>query len=249
MARPLNARQLTGLDDTHLTTLSDGHRLQREAARAFAALQSDARDAGFDLAIASSFRSFSRQLFIWNAKASGARPVHDDAGRTVDMAQLSPVQRVHAILRYSALPGTSRHHWGTDMDVFDAAAIAPGYQVQLSPEEVAAGGLFDPLHTWLDARMGAGESHGFYRPYQTDRGGVAPERWHLSYAPLAIDCAAQFHGGIVTECWDCAEVTEALLLRDAVEAQLPQLLARYVEVSPDWCPAVGDSGVAPDARR
>ena len=43
--------------------------------------------------------------------------------------------------------------------------------------EVARGGVFDSLHSWLDARMAAGESHGFYRPYARDRGGVAPERW------------------------------------------------------------------------
>jgi LAS superfamily LD-carboxypeptidase LdcB len=245
MTRARNARQLTGLDDTHLVALPDGHRLQAEAARAFSALQSDARRAGFDLAIASSFRSFSRQLSIWNAKASGVRPVHDDLGRAVPMARLSPRERVHAILRYSALPGTSRHHWGTDLDVYDATAVAPDYKVQLTPQEVAPGGVFDALHTWLDARMAAGESHGFYRPYSSDRGGVAPERWHLSYAPLAIDCAAQFHRGMLTDCWDCEEAVPELLLREAVEADLPQLLARFVEVPLDWCPVQWKERAAP----
>jgi len=238
MARALNARQLTGLDDTHLVALPDGHRLQGEAALAFAALQSDARLAGFELAIASSFRSFSRQLSIWNAKASGRRGVHDDEGRPVAIASLTPAQCVHAILRFSALPGTSRHHWGTDLDVYDAAAIAPDYALELSPREVSPGGVFDPLHSWLDARMAAGESHGFYRPYSVDRGGVAPERWHLSYAPLALECATQLHSGIVTACWDCEEVAEELLLREAIEAELPQIMARYAQVPPDWCPAV-----------
>ena len=28
---------------------------------------------------------------------------------------------------------------------------------------------------------------GFFRPYATDRGGVAPEPWHLSYAPVAVE--------------------------------------------------------------
>lgn len=247
MASALNARQLTGLDESHLVALPDGHRLQRDAARAFAALQSDARQAGFELLIASSFRSFARQLSIWNAKAGGTRPVHDDHGCVVQMASLSPEQRVHAILRYSALPGTSRHHWGTDVDVYDAAAIEPGYQVQLAPQEVAAGGVFDPLHIWLDTRMAAGESRGFYRPYSRDRGGVAPERWHLSYAPLAVDCAARFHRDTVIQCWDCEEIAEALLLREVVEADLPRLLARYVDVPPDWCPALWDSGVASTA--
>lgn len=247
MASVLNARQLTGRDESHLVALPDGHRLQSGAAAAFATLQSDARRAGFELAIASSFRSFARQLSIWNAKASGSRPVHDDLGCAIPVLQLSPAERVHAILRYSALPGTSRHHWGTDLDVYDAAAVVPHYQVQLAPQEVAPGGVFDALHNWLDARMAAGESHGFYRPYNQDRGGVAPERWHISYAPLSIECAALLHRGLVAECWDCGETAEELLLRDALEAELPQLLARYVEVPPDWCPVHGLERAAPAA--
>ena len=56
MVRALTPRQLTGLDESHLVTLPDGHRLQGAVASAFAALQVDARQAGFELAIASSFR-------------------------------------------------------------------------------------------------------------------------------------------------------------------------------------------------
>ena len=88
MARQLNPRQLTGREETHLVELPCGHRLQAAAAAAFAQLQQDARSAGFDLAIASSFRSYSRQLLIWNGKASGLRKVHDDAGRDVDISAL-----------------------------------------------------------------------------------------------------------------------------------------------------------------
>lgn len=232
----LSVRQLTGLDESHLVTLPDGHRLQRAAARAFSALQEDARQAGFELAIASSFRSFSRQLSIWNDKASGLRPVYDDLDRAVAIEQLPPAQRVLAILRFSALPGTSRHHWGTDLDVYDAAAVAPDYRVQLSAGEVSAGGVFDPLHCWLDARMAAGESHGFYRPYDKDRGGVAPERWHLSYAPLSLACAAQFHSDMLRVCWNCEEAVAGIVLREEIEADLQHIMSRYVTVPQDWCP-------------
>ena len=119
--------------------------LQAEAAAAFAALQGDALAAGFDLAIASSFRSFERQCAIWNGKASGERPVYGDGGDVVELGELAPSDQVHAIMRFSALPGTSRHHWGSDLDVFDAAAVPKGYQLQLSMAEVAGGGRFDPL--------------------------------------------------------------------------------------------------------
>jgi len=236
MEAALSARQLTGLDESHLVALDCGHRLRDEAAQAFKALQAAARAAGFELAVASSFRSFARQLHIWNAKASGLRPVFNDRGQAVVMAGLPALEQLHAILRYSAIPGTSRHHWGTDLDVYDAAAIAPDYRLQLSPGEVATGGVFDPLHCWLDERMAAGKSHGFYRPYAADRGGVAPERWHLSYAPLSAGCALQMHSELLQSCWDGAEAGEPLLLRDAIESDLPQILARYVTVAEDWCP-------------
>ena len=237
MTSELKPGQLTGREETHLVSVADGHRLREEAAAAFSALQADARAAGFELAIASSFRSYQRQLTIWNGNASGARAVYDDADRPVPMAELPRLDQLHAILRYSAIPGTSRHHWGTDLDVYDAAAVTADYQVQLSPREVAAGGVFDPLHCWLDQRMAAGKSRGFYRPYRRDTGGVAPERWHLSYAPLAVTCAQQLTARLLIECWDCSEGGAALLLADEIRAALPQLMTRYVRVERNWCPA------------
>ncbi|MEE4145902.1 MAG: M15 family metallopeptidase [Halieaceae bacterium] len=239
MALTLDPAQLTGRAETHLSTLPSGHQLQAEAADAFLALREDALAAGFDLAIASSFRSYARQLAIWNGKASGQRRVHDDAGREVPMARLCPRDQLRAILRYSAIPGTSRHHWGTDLDVYDAAALPAGYRLQLSPQEVAPGGMFDPLHQWLDQRMERGESHGFYRPYARDRGGVAPERWHLSYAPLAAACGQRLNVAMLLACWreECREEEEPLLLADEIRAELAQIMADYVVVPPGWCPA------------
>ena len=70
----LNPQQLTGQDGDHLVTLPCGNRLQQEVALAFAALQADARAAGFELAIASSYRSFARQLAIWNQTPKWCAP-------------------------------------------------------------------------------------------------------------------------------------------------------------------------------
>ena len=237
MPQALTTRQLTGLDDSHLVTLPGGHRLQRAAAEAFEKLQADARRSGFELAIVSGFRSFERQLLIFNQKAAGLRPVHDDAGRAVAMAELAPPDQLRAILRFSALPGTSRHHWGTDLDIYDAAAVGADYQVRLEPEEVAPGGVFDPMHCWLDERIAAGESRGFYRPYTEESGGVAPERWHLSYAPLSVSCAGQLDSALLRQCWHCEPGGETLLLRSQIEASLDAILQRYVAVEESWCPA------------
>jgi LAS superfamily LD-carboxypeptidase LdcB len=140
-------------------------------------------------------------------------------------------------MRYSALPGTSRHHWGTDLDIYDAAALGERQAVQLVPEEVAPGGVFDPLHCWLDERMAAGRSHGFFRPYGVDRGGVAPERWHLSYAPLALECDRQFSADLLRACWDRELSRDGMLLSEEVDSALQEILQRYVAVAEDWCPA------------
>lgn len=235
MTATLNLAQLTGMDSSHLCSLPCGHQLRPAAAAAFQQLQRDAQAAGFELAIASSFRSFERQRLIWNGKASGQRPVHDDAGEPLALGQLTPQQQLYAMLRFSAMPGTSRHHWGTDVDVYDAAAVPAHYVVQLSPGEVAPGGIFDPLHEWLDERMARGESRGFYRPYNQDRGGVAPERWHLSYAPQALPCDGVLTRESLLHCWDTAPGAP-LLLRAELELELEVLLQRFVEVAPGWCP-------------
>lgn len=233
MTSRLTAQQLTGRDTSHLTTLACGNQLHALAANAFRALQAEARESGFDLSIASGFRSFERQCAIWNAKATGQRPVHDDNGHFIDLDALSPSARVHAIMRFSALPGTSRHHWGSDLDVFDAAAMPPGYQLALSPAEVAAGGLFDPLHCWLDTLMAKNQSHGFFRPYAVDRGGVAPERWHLSFAPLSRVCESACDSALFTSALEVADIE----LREAVAKDMNALLQRYVFVPENWCPA------------
>jgi hypothetical protein len=224
-------RQLVGLDDGHLAPLAGGGHLHPAAAAAFEALRADARAAGFDLAVASAWRGYARQLAIWNGKLAGERSVHDDAGRPVAMADLTLPEQLAAVLRFSALPGSSRHHWGTDLDVYDASALPAGVKPALTPDEVAPGAVFDALHCWLDERMAAGESHGFYRPYGVDRGGVAPERWHLSYAPLATRLAPRLTTALLLRSW--AEGGEPAGLSALVDA-LPGLLERYVAVPEGW---------------
>lgn len=182
----LEFSRVTGCDDGHLCHIDCGrgrHALTPATAAAFRRLAESASAEGFELAIASAHRDFQRQLSIWNAKASGHRPVLNECGEPIPIARLSARELVFAILRWSALPGTSRHHWGTDLDIYDAAAVAPTYRVQLTPGETVAGGVFGGLHRWLDRQIENGQALGFYRPYAEDHGGVAPEPWHLSYGP------------------------------------------------------------------
>lgn len=222
---------LFGLTDAHVILEPvSGQLMHPEALSAFDQLRRDARDAGFEPKVVSGFRGFERQRIIWNAKASGQRPVLDNAGRPVDLTRMSPDDIVFAILRWSALPGASRHHWGTDFDIIDAAAVGEDYQVQLTPDEVADEGVFGPFHCWLDERIAAGESRGLFRPYAEDRGGVAPERWHLSYAPRARELQDLLsEQALVDQILDCVP-DQQVALSECICARMPEIYARFIAV-------------------
>lgn len=176
---------LLGLDERALVESSLlACRVHRQMLDPLLFLAERAASAGFILKVASSYRSFDRQLLIWNNKARGLRPVLNDAGEVIDINSLSERDKVFAILRWSALPGASRHHWGTDIDVYGSVHIDPEYQLQLTLAETQGDGPFAEFHRWLDDELAQGNSD-FFRPYAQDRGGIAPEPWHLSYAPLA----------------------------------------------------------------
>lgn len=181
----MNIDILLGKTTEHLVPLEGTKFLvHHQMLRDFLKLQSKAKEEGFDLQIASAFRDYDRQLKIWNAKARGERPLLDDQERVLDYASLSPTEIVFAILRWSALPGCSRHHWGSDIDVFDANTQS-AEEIKLVPSECVGSGPASRLHDWLDQQMHEKNSFGFFRPYATDKGGVSPERWHLSHYPIA----------------------------------------------------------------
>ena len=218
-----------GLSQRHLVSRDD-ILLQVEALNAFEALVADARGAGLDLSVASSYRSFERQALIFNGKLRGERAVLDDNDRVLDRGQYSDAEWLYAILRFSALPGTSRHHWGTDLDVFDRSALRGDLELTVSESQT----LFADLHVWLDERMAKDKSCGFFRPYAVDRGGVSPEPWHLSYAPLAT----VYENTLVPNLWrevlaDLGDVLEGASL---IDRQLEVIFARFVAVPKGWCP-------------
>jgi LAS superfamily LD-carboxypeptidase LdcB len=217
----LDSEQLTGRTRTHVLELAELQcTLQPDAARAFVALRAAAQPAGIDLAAASSFRDFERQLAIWNDKFLGRRPLLGRDGTPLDPAVMTAQQTIAAILQWSALPGASRHHWGTEIDVIDRAALGDR-KAQLVPAEYAADGMFAKLDRWLTQHAG---SYGFYRPYDRDRGGVQPEPWHLSFAPVATAAMEALTLDVLSE----ALRDVALAGAEAVWPQLEQIHARYV---------------------
>jgi LAS superfamily LD-carboxypeptidase LdcB len=230
----LDLASLTGQTESHLCSPAEagglGARVHAKVVTPFVALREGAARAGFDLRILSGFRDFERQASIWNRKASGELPVLDSDAVAVDIRSLSERELVFAILRWSALPGASRHHWGTDLDIYDETARPPGYEVELIPEEVEPGGMFAPLHAWLDRRIAAGDAHGFFRPYDRDRGGVAPERWHLSHGPVA----SAFEEHLTLDRLRDTIAGSDLALKDAVLRHLEEIHERFVINTARW---------------
>lgn len=217
----ISTDMISGQTQDHLANLNDSCQLHTEIIVPFRAMQNAAAQDGIDLQVASGFRSYDRQLAIWNGKASGQRPLLDDQGQRVNFDALSDIEKVHAILRWSALPGCSRHHWGTDMDVWDASAVPEDYQLQLVPEEYQLNGPFHKLTCWLDKHA---EPYGFVRPYAVDKGGVAPEPWHLSYESVAKQFEVQLSTTFVKKILD----NTPLMLGDSVKSRLDDLFGRYI---------------------
>jgi LAS superfamily LD-carboxypeptidase LdcB len=218
----LNSQQLTGRSDSHVRELPElGSRLHADAIEPVLALRADAAKAGFDLAIASGFRDFDRQLGIWNAKFRGERALLDRDEQPLDASKLDERGRIDAILLWSALPGASRHHWGSDFDVFDRAAVPAGYRAQLTVSEFTGDGPFAALNDWLSTNL---TRFAFFRPYLTDRGGVHPEPWHLSYAPISGPSLARLTLDVLND----ALATSEILGREHVLTRLPEIHAKYV---------------------
>lgn len=178
----LNAVSL-GKDSQYIDFDSFEKPIHRQMLNEIAALKQKAAVAGFDLILASGYRSFDQQLVIWNEKAQGKRPLLDADEKPIEINFLNKTELLFAILRWTALPGSSRHHWGCDVDIYDASAIDENHKLQLTVKETVRGGPFEYFYIWLNTQINDGSK--FFRPYEKDLGGVAPEPWHLSHRALA----------------------------------------------------------------
>lgn len=90
----------------------------------------------------------------------------------------SSATRLDIILRFSAVPGASRHHWGTDVD-FNSTSNADWAPASGSTRA----GRFHALGLWLQRNA---NRVGFIKTYTSGRaGGHQEEAWHYSYEPIA----------------------------------------------------------------
>lgn len=131
------------------------------------------------------------KFFLSGSRARGWDTLPDkffnkgDRSKGVDKAKwlaTAPKERLDTILKFSALPGTSRHHWGTEVDLnsVNVADWKPGKKDSL-----------DTLYTWLQTNA---PKVGLIQSYTAGRkGGYSEEPWHYSYAPIAAGLRERYN--------------------------------------------------------
>ncbi len=181
MTQTVTEKIITGQTDEHITFIENHIGVHINMLSDFLAMQKAAQIDGIDLRIASGFRDFARQKSIFERKLEGLLPVYDLKQNKINLEPLSVQDKIKHILLFTALPGASRHHWGSDIDVY-APNLLAGKTLQLQAWEYDIGGPMEKLNRWLDENM---SKFGFFKPYRVYQNGVAPEPWHISYRPLA----------------------------------------------------------------
>lgn len=157
------------LNTTHARGSALNGFLRKEAYEAFEQMARAAKKDGVNLVIISATRNFDSQKKIWENKWNGKTKVE---GKDLTAVSDSK-ERARLILLYSSMPGTSRHHWGTDMDLnsLDNNYFLKGEGLK--------------IYQWLSAHA---SEYGFCQPYiskANGRKGYEEEKWHWSYSPLS----------------------------------------------------------------
>ncbi|MGD2246544.1 MAG: M15 family metallopeptidase [Candidatus Aminicenantes bacterium] len=159
-------------------TKRSGQYLRKETYRAFIKMHEAALQAGIQLTIVSATRSFYQQKNIWEGKWNGKMLVR---GKNLAETVSDHAERAKIILKFSSMPGTSRHHWGTDIDL---NALENNYfETELGKK----------IYAWLKENAFV---YGFCQPYGPKNfsrpTGYEEEKWHWSYIPLAESFLHQY---------------------------------------------------------
>lgn len=158
---PARHPDFVNLKDSGIPVKDKDMFLQREAAIALKKMYEDLQKEhpGIPFWITSATRTYRHQKTIWEKKWSSYENIKE------------PEKRAEMILQYSSMPGSSRHHWGTD---FDINILENSYYLQ---------GEGKLLWEWLSKNS---KKYGFCQPYNGNRkNGHLEEKWHWSYYPKA----------------------------------------------------------------
>ena len=154
--------------------------LQKDASNSFAKLKKEAAKKGIQLHITSGHRDYVKQLTIWNNKFA-----------KYHAKGLTDEESIKKITEYSAMPGTSRHHWGTDADILDISVIQPKNPLNTN-HYITSKGVYNKMYEWMIVNAARFD---FYETYTNDaeRKGYEFEPWHYSYQPLSVEYLKKYN--------------------------------------------------------
>ncbi len=166
----INTEILIGMDNSRI--VSDTILLEKETYSAFIKMKNAAEKDGIIIKLVSGFRDFYRQQMIWNNKYK----------KFTNEFSLDGPTAIKEIIRFSTIPGTSRHHWGTEIDIIDKNF--ENEKDLLISKKYEEGGIFNSLKKWMDKNS---KRFGFYIVYDDDsnRPGFEYEPWHYTYKPVS----------------------------------------------------------------
>lgn len=164
--------ELIGKSNPNIVGESYTSKMHRETQTALSSMAVAATAENIKIEVVSAFRSFERQKQIYESKYE-----------RFTSQGLTPMEAIEKIIEYSTIPGTSRHHWGTDLDIIDANAPRPKNVLQ--PEHFHGKGPYCKLKEWLNEHA---SSFGFFEVYTDDpyRRGFKYEPWHFSLAAVSV---------------------------------------------------------------
>ena len=200
--------QLMGIATFKGVSTSEVQLLQK-AFDAYTAMQKAALKEGIAIEAVSSYRNFDRQKAIFERKYT--RFTQNDG--------LSPRAAFEKIIEYSTIPGTSRHHWGTEIDIIDGSK--PRVGDVLVEEKFHGNGPYVKLKKWMDLNA---NDYGFYLVYTNDhnRKGFNYEPWHYSFKGLSKPMLDTYLGHDLKSVLRQANFKGATLLSE-------DLIERYIE--------------------
>lgn len=147
--------------------------MQVDAYEAFKQMHAAARLEGVELTIISAARNFESQKGIWERKWEA------NAGK-------DSLSRAKKILEFSSMPMSSRHHWGTDIDLnsLDNDYFKSGKGKKEYEWLVKNGHKFKFCQVYTENENDK-LCEGHAKDKQVRREGYRLEKWHWSYMPVS----------------------------------------------------------------
>ena len=165
--------------------------LQKQTIKAFDNMSKAAKKDGINLYILSATRNYYTQKYIWEAKYAGKRKSNG-----INLKKNFPdgQTRTYKILEYSSMPGTSRHHWGTDIDISFRKNSSSGMLINRTYESGEGKKVYD----WMNnnaARFGFCQPYKGHPKKRTNGDytlGYQAEKWHWSYFPISSKYTSRY---------------------------------------------------------